>query len=63
VPPRRQNATISPPELTRLAALGWPPDRLRAFFTDTLGAAWATPSADAVLQMADAVADRRERGR
>jgi len=50
-------------ELTRLAALGWPPDRLRAFFTDTLGAAWAAPSADAVLQMADAVAERRERGR
>ena len=52
-------------DLAGLAATAadWPADRLRAFFTDTLGAAWAAPTADVVLQMADAVADRRERGR
>ena len=44
-------------------AADWPADRLRAFFTDALGAAWAAPTTDVVLQMAAAAADRRDRGK
>ena len=52
-------------DLVRLCehAAEWPADRIRTFFTDTLGAAAAPPSADVLRQMVEAVADRRDRDR
>ena len=50
-------------DLSRLSeqSADWPVSRLRAFFTDTLGAAAAPASAEALRQMLDAVVDRRDR--